>query len=291
MLIGGATRTLCYLVLISVAYCGIGHCTSRHYLRVTITLLLTRPVHWSGASRWGGLKFTSQYKRWLRAKSRCTVQVEEMVEGKERASGEGFPYTVASVGPTPCTVASGSGWPLRKAYSSSQPSMVNWLSSPTFPCLFVVPLWWHLLLILPLRWTPPSPSSPSSPQSSCSKGGVKKLSPPQKKIKKRKFFRKWSEIARKSVIRLFWNWILYKSADDHINLSKSACSGTFMAYRTIYTINFNIFSYLALICSHLPEDDTKFLPKKIALIPASGVPVNLFLECPLWRKETLPLQH
>ena len=137
MLIGGATRTLCYLVLISVAYCGIGHCTSRHYLRVTITLLLTRPVHWSGASRWGGLKFTSQYKRWLRAKSRCTVQVEEMVEGKERASGEGFPYTVASVGPTPCTVASGSGWPLRKAYSSSQPSMVNWLSSPTFPCLFV----------------------------------------------------------------------------------------------------------------------------------------------------------
>ena len=37
-----------------------------------------------------------------------------MVEGKERASGEGFPYTVASVGPTPCKVASGSGWPLRR---------------------------------------------------------------------------------------------------------------------------------------------------------------------------------
>ena len=37
-----------------------------------------------------------------------------MVEGKERASGEGFPYTVASVGRTPCKVASGSGWPLRR---------------------------------------------------------------------------------------------------------------------------------------------------------------------------------
>ena len=37
-----------------------------------------------------------------------------MVEGKERASGEGFPYTVASVGPTPCTVASGSDWPLSR---------------------------------------------------------------------------------------------------------------------------------------------------------------------------------
>ena len=206
MLIGGPTRTLYYLVLISVAYCGIGHCTSRHYLRVTITLLLTRPVHWSGASRWGGLKFSSQYKRWLRAKSRCTVQVEEMVEGKERASGEGFPYTVASVGPTPCTVASGSGWPLRKAYSSSQPSMVNWLSSPTFPCLFVVPLWWHLLLILPLRWTPPSPSSPSSPQSSCSKGGGKKIVPPPKKNQKKKILQKmvWNckKIGHKTFLKL-----------------------------------------------------------------------------------------
>ena len=33
------------------------------------------------------------------------------------------------------------GWIIKKAYCSSQPSMVNWLSSPTFPCSFIVPLW------------------------------------------------------------------------------------------------------------------------------------------------------
>ena len=77
-------------------------------------------------------------------------------------------------------------------FCSSQPSMVNWLSSPIFPCLFV------RSFVCPAMVTSfPSPPPPSS---------FPPLSPSLDAIQKN-FVQKfvWSEMAKKLVKSLFWH--------------------------------------------------------------------------------------
>ena len=101
----------------------------------------------------------------------------------------------------------------RRFYCSSQPSRILWLSSSIFPCWLFVPPWWHLLLLLLLRLLQKFPLemvwngkkigqitflTPWPPALSLGRGG-------EEKRRRKIFFQKWSEKARKLVKSPFWH--------------------------------------------------------------------------------------